>query len=85
MDVEEALACGLVTQVVAPEDLEEAVAKLVQRIAKGSPMALRLTKLAMRAPSSAHPEIDDLAQAVLFQSEEKQQRMDAFLNRGERS
>ena len=85
LNAEEALACGLVSQVVAPEELEDAVSKLVERVARGSTMALRLTKLALRAPSAAHPEIDDLAQAVLFQSEEKRQRMDAFLERGNRS
>lgn len=85
LDAEEALACGLVTRVVPPEEMEDAVSNLVERIAKGSPMALRLTKLALRASSSAHPEIDDVAQAVLFQCEEKRQRMDAFLERGDRS
>ena len=85
LDAEGALACGLVTQVVSPEEMDAEVSKLVERIAKGSPMALRLTKLVLRAPPSAHPAIDDVAQAVLFQSEEKRQRMDDFLNRGDKS
>lgn len=85
LDAEEALACGLVTRVVAPEEMEDAVFKLVERMTKGSTLALRLTKLALRASSSAHPDIDDVAQAVLFQSVEKRKRMDAFLERGDRS
>ena len=42
---------------------------------------MRLTKAAFHAPRDAHPYIDDLTQAVLFETEEKQARMTAFLER----
>ena len=42
---------------------------------------MRLTKAAFHAPRGAHPYIDDLTQAVLFETEEKQARMTAFLER----
>ncbi len=39
---------------------------------------------ALHAPREAHPVIDDLAQAVLFETQDKQDRMTAFLERKER-
>ena len=42
---------------------------------------MRLTKAAFHAPRDAHPYIDDLTQAVLFETDEKQARMTAFLER----
>jgi hypothetical protein len=44
-------------------------------------LALRLTKLVADAPGG-HPVTDDLAQAILFDSADKRDRMDAFLARG---
>ncbi|NED85190.1 hypothetical protein G3I76_34540, partial [Streptomyces sp. SID11233] len=41
---------------------------------------LRLTKLVMDAPG-AHPVADDLAQAVLFEGQDKRDRMTRFLDR----
>ena len=37
------------------------------------PLAVRLTKAVFHAPREAHPVIDDLAQAVLFETEDKEQ------------
>ena len=54
---------------------------LVDRIARGAPLAVRLTKLALAAPRDSHPVVDELAQAVLFETEEKHARMTAFLER----
>lgn len=81
LDAGEALACHLVTQVVAPADLMAAAHALVDRIARGAPLAVRLTKLALAAPRDSHPVVDELAQAVLFETEEKHARMTAFLER----
>lgn len=53
----------------------------VDRILRNAPLAVRLTKAALRAPREAHPAFDDVAQAVLFETEEKRQRMDVFLSR----
>jgi enoyl-CoA hydratase len=37
--------------------------------------------LALHAPPGAHPRFDDVAQAVLFESDEKHARMTAFLEK----
>ena len=56
MDAAEALRVGLVNQVVAePEELLPAAHALLDEMAKASPLALRLTKLAVDAPAAAHP------------------------------
>jgi enoyl-CoA hydratase len=81
LDADEALACHLLNEVVKPSDLEEAGLRLVRRIAGQAPLAVRLSKALLHAPREAHPMIDDLAQAVLFETEEKEERMTAFLER----
>jgi enoyl-CoA hydratase len=43
-------------------------------------LALKLTKTILDAPGS-HPWADDIAQAVLFETEDKQRRMTAFLEK----
>jgi enoyl-CoA hydratase len=78
---DEALAVGLVTDLVEPPVLLDTAHALIDRIGKGDTLALRLTKLALAAPIDAHPRFDDVAQAVLFESEEKARRMTEFLER----
>ena len=84
LSADEALRFGLVSEVVEPEALDASVQALVSRIGRGSQDAIRLTKIALRAPRSAHPVIDEVSQAVLFETEEKRERMDRFLQRSER-
>lgn len=82
VDAAEALRIGLVNQVVAePEELLPAAHAFLDEIAKASPLALRLTKLAVDAPAAAHPHLDLVGQAVLFEDEEKRRRMTEFLSR----
>lgn len=81
LDADEALAVRLLNEVVPSEDLEAAGHRLADRIAASAPLAVRLTKRAFHAPREAHPLIDDLAQAVLFETDEKHERMTAFLER----
>ncbi|MFI7219485.1 enoyl-CoA hydratase/isomerase family protein [Micromonospora maritima] len=82
VDADEALRIGLVNRVVAdPAELLPTAHELLDEMAKGSALALRLTKLAVDAPSAAHPQLDLLSQAVLFEDEEKQRRMTEFLER----
>jgi enoyl-CoA hydratase len=50
-------------------------------MARSGPLALRLTKLVADGPGG-HPLTDDLAQAILFESDDKRARMDAFLSGG---
>ncbi|MCI4010705.1 enoyl-CoA hydratase/isomerase family protein [Brevibacterium sp. ZH18] len=83
LQAEEAKAIGLLNDVVDPEDLELAGGALADRIASFAPLAVRLSKSAFHAPKDAHPLIDNLAQAVLFETEEKYARMDAFLAKRE--
>ncbi|MFI9554387.1 enoyl-CoA hydratase/isomerase family protein [Nonomuraea endophytica] len=81
IDAQEALSCRLVASVHEPESLEAAAHTLIDRMAKMSPAALRLTKLVLDAPPSAHPVTDHLAQAVLFEDPDKHARMRKFLDR----
>ncbi|MFC5500866.1 enoyl-CoA hydratase/isomerase family protein [Lysinimonas soli] len=81
LTAEQALAVRLVTEVHPPEALSAAADDLADRIAAQDPLAVRITKSLIHAPRSAHPAIDNAAQAVLFESEQKFARMTAFLDR----
>lgn len=81
LDGAQAIAAGLVSELVEPDELLPAAHALVDRILRSDPLALRLTKLALQAPPGAHPHFDDVAQAVLFESPEKHRRMTAFLDK----
>lgn len=80
LDADAALAVHLLTEVVPADELEAAGHRLADRIAGQAPLAVRLTKQLFHAPRDAHPLIDDVAQAVLFETQEKLDRMTAFLN-----
>lgn len=84
LGADEALAAHLVTEVVEPDALLAAGHALADRVAKQVPLAVRLTKAAFHAPRDAHPLVDEVSQAVLFETEEKRQRMTAFLERKQR-
>ena len=81
LDAQEALAVRLLNEVVDADDLEPAGHRLADRIAAQAPLAVRLTKSVLDAPRNAHPLVDDIAQAVLFETQEKTDRMTAFLER----
>ncbi|WP_327692511.1 enoyl-CoA hydratase/isomerase family protein [Streptomyces sp. NBC_00459] len=81
LDAWRAYTLGLVCDVVPADQLSERAHALVERITRSSPTALRLTKLVVDAPGG-HPCIDDLAQAVLFESSDKADRMSRFLSGG---
>lgn len=81
LDGSEALVTGLVSEVVEPDDLLATGHRWADRIATQVPLAVRLTKAVFHAPREAHPFVDDLAQAVLFETDEKHERMTAFLER----
>lgn len=83
LQADEARSIGLLNDVVDPDELEAAGEALADRIASFAPLAVRLTKSAFHAPREAHPLIDNVAQAVLFETDEKFARMDAFLARRE--
>jgi enoyl-CoA hydratase len=81
LDAEDAYRFGLVAEVVPAGELVKRAHALLDRMARSGALALRLTKLVADSPGG-HPVTDDLAQAVLFESDEKRTRMDAFLSGG---
>jgi enoyl-CoA hydratase len=81
LDAEDAHRLGLVAEIVPAAGLLDRAHALLDRMARSGALALRLTKLVADAPGG-HPVTDDLAQALLFESEEKRVRMDAFLAGG---
>lgn len=80
LTAEEALRHGLVADVVEPRDLLDAAHTLIDRIVASAPLALRMTKAAL-ASQSRHTHAEDIIQAVLFETEDKHDRMTAFLER----
>jgi enoyl-CoA hydratase len=80
IDAPEALAARLVAAVVPAEELMSTAQALIDRMSAMSPIALRLTKYVMDA-DGVHGAADLLANATLFEDEEKRRRMRAFLDR----
>jgi enoyl-CoA hydratase len=80
LDAEAALRAGLVDAVHEPGALIEEAVALGERIATRSWRALELTKAALGAHRPATTESDLVAQAELFGSEEKHERMTRFLD-----
>lgn len=78
---EAALAHGLVDAIHPPDELLDAAIALATRIAKNSWRALELTKLSLREQSPRTTRFDIVAQSLLFESEDKRTRMQAFLDR----
>lgn len=78
LDADAALRHGLVAQVT--DDHVAAAHAWLDRIARSAPLALRLTKTILDAPGD-HRFVDDIAQAVLFETAEKHERMSAFLTK----
>ncbi|PRX67546.1 short chain enoyl-CoA hydratase [Nonomuraea fuscirosea] len=80
----EAHAVRLLNEIVDPADLLAAGHRLADRVTAQAPLATRLMKSVFHAPREAHPFVDDVAQAVLFETGEKRARMTAFLDRRQR-
>jgi enoyl-CoA hydratase len=76
-----ALAVGLITEVHDADRLMDAAHDLADRIGRQDPLAVRITKSVFHAPAEAHPLIDQLAQGILFESQAKFDRMQAFLDK----
>jgi enoyl-CoA hydratase/carnithine racemase len=80
LDAEAALQCGLVLEVVELGEAMHAACALADRIVGLSALALRISKAVVDAVTP-HPLLDDLAQAVLFDSTDKAERMARFLEK----
>ena len=82
---EEAHRIGLANHVVAPEELESTVMAMARRIASKSSLALRVGKATVRAALDEGltdgVELEAIAFADLFDSEDKEIGVQAFMNR----
>ncbi|WP_405472848.1 enoyl-CoA hydratase/isomerase family protein [Paenarthrobacter ilicis] len=78
---EEALRINLITEIHEAPELMDAAHKLADRIGRQDPLAVRITKSVFHAPAEAHPLVDTLAQGILFESQAKFDRMQAFLDK----
>jgi len=85
LDAEEAAAARLLTEIVEPAKLLAAAHALADEIAAQSVAATIRTKALLRGDRGRHPQADLDAQAVLFDSDDKRDRMTAFLNRKKKS
>jgi RimJ/RimL family protein N-acetyltransferase len=80
VDADAALAAGLLDALHPADQLLERAIALAERIAARSWRALELTKLALRAHRPATTSLDIVSQAVLFDTDEKRERMQRFLD-----
>ncbi|MBM3751850.1 MAG: enoyl-CoA hydratase/isomerase family protein [Acidimicrobiia bacterium] len=85
IDAPTALAWGLVSQVVPGTDVLASARALADRILSRGPLAIRLAKAAINASARVDLEsgllIETLAQALCFQSDDKQEGTTAFLEK----
>jgi 2-(1,2-epoxy-1,2-dihydrophenyl)acetyl-CoA isomerase len=87
VEAQEALAIGLVSQVVPADDLMPTAMALAERIAKGPPIAIELTKrLAYRGWPGAvesQSEYEEYFQRLCAESEDAQEGVRSFLEKRE--
>lgn len=81
VDGRQAVDLGLIDEVVEADDLLSRAEEMSTRIANGSWRAVELTKAALAQHEPRTTAFDLVAQAQLFESEEKYERMSNFLNR----
>lgn len=81
LDAEECLTAGIITGIHEPDTLLDAAFDLAARIARQDPLAVRVSKRVFHMPRAAHPHVDAIAQAILFESKAKFDRMTAFLEK----
>ncbi len=84
IDATEAERIGLVNHVVADDEVLKRAINTASLIAKQGALAVQVSKMAINASARAHPGfevLDVLGQSMLFESEDKSQRMQAFLDR----
>ncbi len=82
MGADEALAVGLVTEVVSPDGLEAAVAALVDELSRHSPLALAMAKRVLNTaydgPMHVGLELEGLAYGLLQQTHDFREGVQAF-------
>jgi len=81
-NAEEALAIGLVTTVVPPDELDGAVASLVDELSRHSPLALAMAKRVLNTaydgPLHTGLELEGLAYGLLQQTHDFREGVEAF-------
>jgi len=82
---EEALALGLVTELVAPEALDDAVARLIGELSRHSRLALAMAKRvlnqAYEGPLAQGLELEGLAYGLLQQTHDFREGVEAFVEK----
>src|SRR5690625_2678292 len=82
---EEALQVGLVSEAVAPEELKAKTEEYASQILAKGPLAVKLAKLAVNMGTETDIKtglmIEKLSQAILFNSEDKNEGTNAFLEK----
>ncbi|HET6267816.1 MAG TPA: enoyl-CoA hydratase-related protein [Acidobacteriota bacterium] len=85
IDAQRALAVGLVSRVVASDSLLATARQIAAKILARGPLATRLAKrslnLMTQLPTEAAMALDEYAQGILFESEDKQEGTSAFLEK----
>lgn len=85
IDAQKALEWGLVSAVVPAEELRAHALALAERVLARGPLAIRLAKLALNASARVDLDsgllIETLAQAICFESADKQEGTTAFLEK----
>ena len=85
IDARTALDWGLVSAVVTKEELASQAIALAERVLSRGPLAIRLAKLALNASARVDLDsgllIETLAQAICFESADKQEGTTAFLEK----
>ena len=84
-DAQKAREYGLVSEVVPLQDLMKAARAMAERVLALGPLAVRLSKLALNAsasmPLAAGLLYESTAQAITFESKDKQEGTSAFLEK----
>jgi enoyl-CoA hydratase/carnithine racemase len=79
MSAEEALACGFVTRIAAPEAIDEAQSTICRRVLANAPITMRVAKESIwRLRTASLPDGDDLIR-LIYGSEDFKTGVQAFL------
>jgi enoyl-CoA hydratase len=85
VDARQALTIGLVTAITPPGQLQVRARELAKKMLRQGPLAARLAKLALNASSRVDLDsgllIETLAQAICYQSKDKEEGTAAFLEK----